>query len=43
MKNDTNNIMEDSLLNLRLFNIQIENIRYARNHPDYPEYDVAKS
>lgn len=35
--------MEDPLLNLRLFNIQIENTGYSCNHPDYPEYDVAKS
>lgn len=35
--------MEDPLLNFRLFSIQIENTGYSGNHPDYPEYDVAKS
>lgn len=42
-KQFTNNAMEDPLLNLRLFSIQIENTGCSCKHPDYPEYDVAKS
>jgi len=42
-KQCTDNAKKDALLNLRLFNIHIENTGYSCNHPDYTEYDVAKS